>query len=145
MFTTCIMGAIWLKEDKANAWHQVLNMILCHHGFLLASRPRKIKRKSRWQGTRFALCVRIVRIISKFFEMTGVIRTIKPGLKTLQERNLYSQGTVVHLQALFYSKFEISYFKKRNLNQIIEYDFVLVNSNYLFKLQKKEFLSYDLL
>ena len=58
----------------------------------------------------------------KFFEMTGVIRTIisKPGLKTLQERNLYSQGTVVHLQALFYSKFEISYFKKRNLNQIIE-------------------------
>ena len=122
MFATHIMGAIWLKQDKANAWHQVLNIKLCHRGFLLASRPRKIKRKSRWQGTRFALRVRIVRIVSKFFEMTGVIRTIisKPGLTTLQERNLYSQGTVVHLQALFYSKFEISYFKKRNLNQIIE-------------------------
>ena len=123
---------VWgLFEIGESPWNQVFEEMLCLRGTLLVSQCRKIKRKSRYQVTRFTLRIKIihlcglfakharknsivwprdiaddpaslafeaietikwkppiapvVRIVSKYFETTGAIGTIrtiiwKPGL-----------------------------------------------------------------
>ena len=117
-----------LFEIRETPWHQIFEEIPCLRGTILACQCWKIKRKSRYQGTRFALQIKIIhlcglfakhaqkfycvtqrhrrqpcvsclwgvetiiwklpitpvfRIVSKYFETTGVIRTIiwKPGFR----------------------------------------------------------------
>ena len=127
---------VWglFEISRESPWHQVSEEILCLRGTLLASQCRKIKRKSRYQSTWFALRIKssiyvasvcktlakillsdpetslttprllplrrsrrsygnyqspqVVRIVSKYFETTGVIGTIrtiiwKLGLRTV--------------------------------------------------------------
>ena len=46
---------VWgLFEIRESPWHQVFEEMPCLWGSVLASQCRKIKRKSRYQGTRFA-------------------------------------------------------------------------------------------
>ena len=59
----CIAG---LFEIRESLWHQVFEEILCLQGSLLASQCRKIKRKSRYQGTRFGLQIRIIHLCGLF-------------------------------------------------------------------------------
>ena len=124
----CVWGLFEIGESP---WNQVFEEILCLRGTLLVSQCRKIKRKSRYQVTRFTLRIKIIhlcglfakharknsivwprdiaddpaslafeaiekiilklaivsvlRIVSKYFETTGAIGTIrtiiwKPGL-----------------------------------------------------------------
>ena len=54
-----------LSEDWS-PWHQVFEEILCLQGTLLASQCRKIKRKSGYQGTRFALRIKIIHLCGLF-------------------------------------------------------------------------------
>ena len=58
---------VWgLFEIRESPWHQVFEEILCLRGTLLASQCRKIKRKSRYQGTRFALRIKIIHLCGLF-------------------------------------------------------------------------------
>ena len=49
-------------EIRESPWHQVFEERLCLRGTLLASQCRKINRKSRYQGTRFALRIKIIHL-----------------------------------------------------------------------------------
>ena len=53
-------------SDDWSPWHQVFEEILCLQGTLLASQCRKIKRKSGYQGTRFALRIKIIHLCGLF-------------------------------------------------------------------------------
>ena len=58
---------VWvLFEIRACPWHQVFEEILCLRGTPLASQCRKIKRKSRYHGTRFALRIKIIHFCGLF-------------------------------------------------------------------------------
>ena len=57
------MGCFEIRESP---WHQVFEEILCLRGTLLASQCRKIKRKSRYQGMRFALRIKIIHLCGLF-------------------------------------------------------------------------------
>ena len=58
---------VWgLFEISESPWQQVFEEILCLRGTLLASQCRKIKRKSRYQGTRFALRIKIIHLCGLF-------------------------------------------------------------------------------
>ena len=58
---------VWgLFEIRESPWHQVFEEILCLRGTLLASQCRKIKRKSKYQGTRFALRIKNIHLCGLF-------------------------------------------------------------------------------
>ena len=62
----CLQRVWGLFEIRESPWHQVFEEILCLRGTLLASQCRKIKRKSRYQGTRFALRIKIIHLCGLF-------------------------------------------------------------------------------
>ena len=53
-------------EIRESPWNQVFEKILCLRVALLASQCRKINRKSRYQGTMFALRIKIIHLCGLF-------------------------------------------------------------------------------
>ena len=63
--------SVWgLFEIRESRWHQFFEEIICLRWTLLASQSRKIKIKSTYQGTRFALRIKIVHLCGLFAKNT---------------------------------------------------------------------------
>ena len=76
--------SVWgLFEIRESPWHQVFEKI---RGTLLASQRRKIKRKSRYQGTRFALRIKIVHLCSLFAKKRAQILLSDPETSLMTPR-----------------------------------------------------------
>ena len=79
--------SVWgLFEIRESPWHQVFEEILCLRGTLLASQCRKIKIKSRYQGTRFALRIKIVHLCSLFAKKRAQILLSDPETSLMTPR-----------------------------------------------------------
>ena len=79
--------SVWgLFEIRESRWHQVFEEILCLRGTLLASQCRKIKIKSTYQGTRFALRIKIVHLCSLFAKKRAQILLSDPETSLMTPR-----------------------------------------------------------